>query len=338
MSSCKTPKVLKKIEINADDKIGEQLIAKDLCFPSEFKDDILSQNYYLNDFLPNDEYKWSFFDDKECHYCEQNLPQEVLCETTFVTWLFSWILGFATFIYTSGEGKTKNCTPKKGKKAVYERVKYSGEPIKCCLSENKIIDGKTCDPKYTNENSEECYGVRRNYCSDYDKFFNDPICKQWCATNQVDCQLLGEEICNNQNKFGKECINWCHMNPGKCDTTMQKLCETSPDLTQCSCINSKLNKHNYNPICSDRRCINFGYVTESQLISRGQGCEVVDCDVYFNLSDTGEVIFDDVNLDSRCGNVSPEQIHYKHPHYKYFIIIIVIVIALLIIIIAFSFW
>jgi hypothetical protein len=52
----------------------------------------------------------------------------------------------------------------RGTRASVKRTSYKGERDKCCESGNKTVDGKTCDPKYSDPLIDECSAPLQNFC------------------------------------------------------------------------------------------------------------------------------------------------------------------------------
>jgi len=103
------------------------------------------------------------------------------------------------------------------------------------------------------------------------------------------------------------CVRKAMDNIGSYDYFMRGYCQL-PEYSNsdvCACINSAVNKMtSYNPLCLDENCIKHGYITKSMEISRGEGCEIVDCSTYLDIKAAGTVVMDDVGISQRCGNNS----------------------------------
>jgi hypothetical protein len=100
----------------------------------------------------------------------------------------------------------------------------------------------------------------------------------------------------------KALLKYCMMNLGSCDTYMKDYCSKNPSDPKCACITSDMLKFKYNPLCTDQKCIQGGYQTNSMISARGQGCEIVDCSTYLQAKAGGKVDFSDVNIQQRCGS------------------------------------
>ena len=262
------------VHFNPDDPIDEVHTIPKACAPTG------AGFQYMSHLLPNNgEYTWAG-EGEDCHYCSNEAPRETKC--------------------SSCDGAS--CCPMWGKKGLYKRISYEADPVQCCILKVKNIKDKTCDPKYLNPNSESCFLAKKKYCNKNPfRLWNDPICQNWCANNYVECQMEKAAFCNDpKNIDNVECLNWCAADPGKCDVSMKEYCEKVPMDYRCACIRSPLIEHNHNPLCDDRKCIDFGYATSSQLISRGEGCRIVDCKTYFDIKSKGKVTFDDVTIKDRC--------------------------------------
>ena len=235
---------------------------------------------YLKKYVPNNgEYEWAGEGDG-CHYCSASIPNEISCSS-----------GCADV----------SCCAIVGKRGTYKRTSYKADPVICCLKSADYVGNHTCDPKYKNPTSESCYTAIKNYCLEGNRLFEEDVCKSFCGNNPEECFLYKQEKCNQPNGvFNPYCHNWCMINHGMCDSSMGVYCEQKPEDPICSCINSDLIKHKYNPVCEDRSCIDHGYHTSSMISSFGDGCQIVDCSVYFDIEAEGNVEFDDVDIDQRC--------------------------------------
>lgn len=192
----------------------------------------------------------------------------------------------------------------------YYRERFKGIPLTCCLTGESGSSTATCNPIYRNMNSSSCAPIMRDYCFIDNNIFVDPNCKQWCTLNPDECINKKIELCDNLNSFetNYQCRNFCIQNPGKCDTSMNLYCKKSQNIgkPECSCVNSLFKQYKYNPLCQDKECINSGYSTAPMINSLGDGCQIIDCSVAFNLEKTGQVQFNDADIDQRCGKKESE--------------------------------
>lgn len=273
-SSCSKESLPEYVLPDANHLIGEKHTIPKACAPTG------SGLEHMASLIPsNGEYVWAGEGDW-CHYCSNEAPRETNC--------------------SSCDGDS--CCPIWGKRGMYKRASYDADPVQCCILGTKTIGDKTCDPKYNIPHSESCFLAKKKYCSKNPlRLWSDPICQNWCANNLAECQMQKSSFCNDPSNIkNKECLNWCIADPGKCDVSMKQFCIENPADYRCACINSPLLYHNHNPLCDDRKCIDFGYATTSQIISRGKGCQIVDCKTYFDIQSKGKVIFDDVTIKDRC--------------------------------------
>uniref|UniRef100_A0A6C0J9F1 Uncharacterized protein n=1 Tax=viral metagenome TaxID=1070528 RepID=A0A6C0J9F1_9ZZZZ len=191
-----------------------------------------------------------------------------------------------------------------GTKIVYYRESFKGKPLTCCLT-GESGSTTACDPKYRNMDSSACAPIMRDYCFIDNNIFADSGCKQWCTLNPDECMNKKIDLCNNLNSFetNYQCRDFCIQNPGKCDTSMNLYCKKTQNIgkPECSCVNSLFKQYKYNPLCQDKECINAGYSTAPMINSLGDGCQIIDCSVAFNLEKTGQVQFNDADIDQRCG-------------------------------------
>lgn len=117
------------------------------------------------------------------------------------------------------------------------------------------------------------------------------------------------EYCNlliNNGIGFDNCVTNMMSRMGEYDNYMKKYCALSQfaNTPECSCINSDILNYQFNPLCTDRKCIDNGYATASMLSSRGNGCQIVDCSTYLDVTAKGNVIFDDTEITQRCGTMN----------------------------------
>lgn len=272
-ASCSKESIPERVLFNPNDPIDEVHTIPKACAPTG-----AAMEYMLPLLPSNGEYGWAGEGD-DCHYCSDEPPRETTC--------------------SSCDG---GCCPIWGKRGTYKRVSYDADPVQCCILGTKTIKDKTCDPKYADPHSESCFLATKEYCSKNPfRLWSDSKCQTWCANNAAECKLQKGSFCNDPNNIkNKECLDWCVADPGKCDIAMRQYCSENPLDYRCGCINSPLLQHQHNPLCDDRKCIDFGYATASQITSRGKGCQIIDCKTYFDIKSKGEVHFDDVTIQDRC--------------------------------------
>ena len=262
-----------KSAVNPDDPIGVRLTVPNACAPAG------SVEGYMTSLIPdNGEYTWAG-EGSSCYYCSLSAPKKISC---------------------SAGCDGIDCCAVIGKTGTYKRSQYLADPVQCCLKSAKMISDKTCDPKYRNPTSEACFAAIKSYCVQEDKLFNEDICKTWCAQNEQECFLYKQQMCNSE--MNNHCKDWCMQNHGYCDNSFKKYCSTiSKEVDpSCSCIQSSLMQYQYNPLCEDRKCIDNGYQTSSMLSAFGEGCQIVDCGIYFDITAKENVIFDEPQIDQRC--------------------------------------
>jgi len=246
-----------------------------------------------------------------------------------------WDSGVKETTCSSGcVGFASCCTsPIPGKKVLIRRKAYNGRKSYCCLKpDRQTFMGQTsltCDPSFDGTNP-ECNTVMQSSCGktayELDNYEPKPEhknkaimfrtdkdglnlgakkCNAWCLTYPEACKTVKTQICSDPTKFKNnknKCLDFCYLNPGKCDKAMFEYCKTPEGKLdpKCSCINSDINKTKYNPLCVDSKCIRNGYATNSQLVSRGGGCRIVDCSVVMDINAGGNVEFDDVKVVQNC--------------------------------------
>jgi Pox virus entry-fusion-complex G9/A16 len=113
-----------------------------------------------------------------------------------------------------------------GSRGTVKRIAYAADPSQCCISGQKIIDGKTCDPKYRDRSTTTCDIPMRNYCSNNN--WSKPECIAWVnaaiAKNRTDAnQAIGDYCGKGQNFKTTECQNWCGL--VKKNSTMSTACD-----------------------------------------------------------------------------------------------------------------
>jgi hypothetical protein len=264
---------------NPEDAIGTVLTVPGGCAP------LGTGVSYLSEYIPdNGEYSWAG-EGSACYFCSFDKPNSIGCSV-------------------GCDGIS--CCAIVGHTGTYKRTSYKADPKQCCLQSASTIGNLTCDPKYRNPTSSNCYEYVKDYCLTGDNIFTADVCASWCANNVQECNQAKSKICNDPSQFTNGyCKDWCLQNPGLCDTSATMYC--SKDKTKdtfCSCLNSDLMKYKYNPLCEDKNCISHGYATQSMITSRGQGCQIVDCNTYFNVSAGGKTEFQDLNIQQRCGSKS----------------------------------
>lgn len=105
-----------------------------------------------------------------------------------------------------------------------KRKAFLGDATKCCLANtrsknhSKVVDGKTCAPKYRDPTTSDCNTILKNYCSNTGRIVNDNICKNLVNTHATLYNQLMTEYCNQNRNNAKsdDCINWCTANRTQC--------------------------------------------------------------------------------------------------------------------------
>ena len=199
----------------------------------------------------------------------------------------------------------------------YDNPKGCGSAIRdYCKGKDDLFNSTLCT-QYCSVNNDWCETEKQNFCSHGDKIKTDSKCHSWCQNNLIQCKTGIEEYCKMGNNLfhapicadycstseGKpwcisqkasycntqehvaesDCLEFCGKNFGKCDNAMLQFCKVSKDSDLCACINSKVNK--FNPLCVDTPCSITGYATHSMLESKGDSCNIVDCNQYVNVKD-----------------------------------------------------
>lgn len=282
--------------INPDDQIGVPITIPGGCAMAGS-----GQTQFANYIPQNGEYEWAG-EGSTCYYCSLDQPNSIGCNA-------------------GCDGI--DCCAIVGTQGTYKRKSYKADPVECCKTGKTSIDNLTCDPKYRNPQSKDCYSIIKDFCIKGDNLETQDVCKSWCVANPEECLVYEAIYCNNPITFEETslksgfCKNWCHQNPGNCDQSVEIYCSDSANANDlyCACLNSQVKNykddqlHQYNPICVDQSCIDHGYQTSSMLSARGDKCQdIVDCSTYFDIQAGGKVQFSDVNIQQRCGAQSDSKI------------------------------
>lgn len=181
---------LQNLELNKMYKLNNS------CFKDEYDKDKIDELLYDKHNL-SDEFEFGKRDTEDCNVCLSNEPNYIPNNPC---------------VNLNCDGATKGTR-------IYIKRKNSDEGFKankldCCLSGNKIIDGKTCRDDYLNIKNINCTNELYNYCS------------------------------KNNNLPKKECRLFCNINPERCDTIIAKYCENNPNDQKCDCIRDYENQEN----------------------------------------------------------------------------------------------
>jgi hypothetical protein len=299
------------MQVNAEDKIGEVKTVTNACAPAG------AVYSYVNKYIPqNGEYEWAG-EGGECNYCSADIPKGV----------------------DKGCFMGASCWPILGARGTYKRKTYNADPKECCIQEKSIIGGLTCDPKYRDPLSGDCFQYIDIYCMDENNLFDSEVCHTFCAKNPKLCNDRKSDICNTISGFKSNpaCKEWCRKNDGWCDISATSYCLDPANAVDsfCSCLNSDLQKTNYNPMCEDIKCIDHGYGTSGMLASLAKGCQIVDCSTYLKVSAGGNVDFKDVTLQERCGggpSTASQRSLWKYIWDRKWVFLIVLLVAILLMI------
>jgi hypothetical protein len=273
--------VAQPAKVNPDDQIGTVLTVPGACAPAG------TGAGWIAGLIPqNGEYEWAG-EGSSCFYCSNGAPNSISCSV-------------------GCDGV--DCCAIVGHTGTYKRTSYKADPVQCCITGQPMIGELTCNPDYRNPNSSACYDIVKTYCILGERLFSDKVCQSWCSNNHNECNLYKSKICNDPvNINNAYCKSWCLQNPGLCDTSAADYCKNNNPDKFCNCLNSDLIKYKYNPLCEDKSCIDFGYPTSSMVTSRGQGCQIIDCNTYFNVVSEGKVQLTDVDVAQRCGSTQSSQ-------------------------------
>ncbi len=113
----------------------------------------------------------------------------------------------------------------------YKRTSYTAPAEECCIRQEKVIGGKTCDPKYRDGYlSNNCNEIFASYCSKKGlNALTDDKCKSWLNRVGSSGDHVLNNICVGNNLTNSACQNWCSRNPDKCATNFYLYC-SSPDM------------------------------------------------------------------------------------------------------------
>lgn len=277
------------------DKVGTVKRMNDVCAPSGE-----GSKYFLKYIPQNGEYEWHEDNSDKCFYCWDKHGKPSVC--------------------------SKGCST--GTTGKYKRKYYTADPNKCCsLTDSITLGDHSCDPNYRGPLAEGCKNNMMKKCiegNDTDIFHKEE-CRLFCASDKDKvCHFRKREICNNpDNEMTSDCLQWCKENPGECDNSMVKFCSLTENINNplCSCINTFLDvfmdngdvkkKTKFNPLCVDDKCIKSGYATQSMLTSRGNGCEIVNCNVYNLIKDAHKGDINHNSVVQNCGGESTEPHNVK---------------------------
>lgn len=263
------------LENNPQDALNNRLEIPNACFMQG------TSNTTIYDYIPQNGEYVADGTDSSCYFCGGNDPVEMA---------------------KCSAGCTDGCCAIIGSRGYYKRNAYKANPIKCCLNSSSTIDNLTCHPDYRLITSEGCSGILKNYCQD--KVFTDDKCKEWCNNNKDLCLTIKENQCDTVESLisDPDCKNFCLSNQGKCDVVAREYCLKYPKDSFCNCINSDFTKYKYNPACQDGNCIKSGYQTSNMIEDLKHGCTIMDCGVYFQMSNIPNVNFTNNTIKQQCGN------------------------------------
>ena len=124
-----------------------------------------------------------------------------------------------------------------GDRAGVKRTRYNAQASLCCGRGVKNFDENTCDPKYSNRNSEECQVPMRDYCFNQDNL-NKPECNAWL--NETLPKNVPESKINDFCSWGNNVIGkFCTSNKTiGMDKNVEEYCKrNTTDTDFCGCYN-----------------------------------------------------------------------------------------------------
>lgn len=128
-----------------------------------------------------------------------------------------------------------------------QRIAFNANPTRCCIANGtKIIDGKTCDPKYRNYTNTECDASMLAYCNNGNWGTNE--CRSWVqaaiANNRTIANVPLSNYCSTNSNFAKpECQEWCSIVRNNrsmrsaCDMASINYCKNNSSDPLCTCQN-----------------------------------------------------------------------------------------------------
>ena len=127
-----------------------------------------------------------------------------------------------------------------GWRAGVKRKRYNANESFCCATGNKNFDKNTCDPKWSNRNSNDCQPHMRNYCFVDNKgdYLNKPECNSWL--NETLPKNVDESKINLFCSWGNNVIGeFCKANKTVgMDKNVEDYCKRNPtDTDFCGCYN-----------------------------------------------------------------------------------------------------
>ena len=132
-----------------------------------------------------------------------------------------------------------------GNRGTVKRIAYTADPASCCRSNgSKIINGRTCDPRYRNYTNTDCDDPMLSYCGQ--GFWGTPECRSWAqeviATGRTIPNVALSNYCSIGNNFSKpECQEWCGIVRNRpnmrsaCDSSSIKYCQNNMTDPLCIC-------------------------------------------------------------------------------------------------------
>jgi len=150
----------------------------------------------------------------------------------------------------SGGYGCDNCKGSKavgGHRGTVKRIAYLGDRSECCKQQKRIINGKTCDPKYLkNYQDDACDIDMKDYC--VGETLTKEECQKWVHTaldqNRSAPNISLREYCSQGTNFNNQvCQQWCDKvknkstMSGECDQAVANYCQKNATDVLCTCIN-----------------------------------------------------------------------------------------------------
>ena len=134
-----------------------------------------------------------------------------------------------------------------GNRGTVKRIAYGADPGACCRSNgSKILNGKTCDPRYRNYTGTDCDDPMLTYCNPNN--WGTQECRAWTqaviTSGRTVPNVALSNYCSLGNNFAKpECQEWCSIVRNNrsmrsaCDASSINYCKNNPTDPLCTCAN-----------------------------------------------------------------------------------------------------
>lgn len=134
-----------------------------------------------------------------------------------------------------------------GKRGSVKRIAFTADDKLCCKQQIKMINGKTCDPKYLkNYEDDACDVQMKEYCVGDTLTTNE--CQKWINTalnkERSIPNISLKNYCSQGTNFSNlTCQTWCDKvrnipkMAGECDQVVFEYCKNNTTDPLCNCLN-----------------------------------------------------------------------------------------------------